>query len=133
MVHGAIMYICSMYYVLSTRFLFVILAFQNRRTRKFSLLFYLWTTVFNQVQQCSGQHVQLSPNRPGFESHWLQLILLFFPLKPFLFLRFSLSSQRNFPISFKPKVAIAKFSWKMQRKTWYYEKWVGRQASFSLR
>ena len=30
-------------------------------------------------------------------------------------------SQRNFPIFFKPKVAIAEFFWKMQRKTWYYE------------
>ena len=30
---------------------------------------------------------------------------------------FSLPSQRNFPISFKPKVAIAEFFWKMQRKT----------------
>ena len=25
----------------------------------------------------------------------------------------------NFPISFKPKLAIAEFFWKMQRKTWY--------------
>ena len=32
---------------------------------------------------------------------------------------FSLPSQRNFPISFKPKVAIAEFFWKMQGKTWY--------------
>ena len=32
---------------------------------------------------------------------------------------FSLHSQRNFPISFKPKVATAEFFWKMQRKTWY--------------
>jgi hypothetical protein len=32
---------------------------------------------------------------------------------------FSLPSQRNFPISFKPKVAIADFFGKMQRKTWY--------------
>ena len=32
---------------------------------------------------------------------------------------FTLPSQRNFPISFKPKVAIAEFFWKMQRKTWY--------------
>ena len=32
---------------------------------------------------------------------------------------FSLFSQRNFPISFKPKVAIAEFFWKMQRKTLY--------------
>ena len=32
---------------------------------------------------------------------------------------FSLPSQRNFPISFKPKVAIAEFFWKIQRKTWY--------------
>ena len=30
---------------------------------------------------------------------------------------FSLPSQRNFPISFKPKVAIAKFIWKMQKKS----------------
>ena len=32
---------------------------------------------------------------------------------------FSLPSIRNFPISFKPKVAIAEFFWKMQRKIWY--------------
>jgi hypothetical protein len=32
---------------------------------------------------------------------------------------FSLLSERNFPISFKPKVAIVEFFWKMQRKTWY--------------
>ena len=32
---------------------------------------------------------------------------------------FSLPSQRNFPISFKPKVAIAQLYWKMQDKTWY--------------
>ena len=38
-----------------------------------------------------------------------------------LFPPFSLPSQRNFPISFKPKVAIAKFIWKMQKKVWYYE------------
>ena len=33
---------------------------------------------------------------------------------------FSLSSQRNFPISYKPKgpkIAIAKFVWKMQKKS----------------
>ena len=30
---------------------------------------------------------------------------------------FSLPSQRNFPISFKPKVAIAKFIGKMQKKS----------------
>ena len=29
------------------------------------------------------------------------------------------SAQRNFPISLKPKVAIAEFFWKMQRNTWY--------------
>ena len=29
---------------------------------------------------------------------------------------FSLPSQRNFPIYYKPKVAIAKFIWKMQKK-----------------
>ena len=46
---------------------------------------------------------------------------------------FSLPSQRNFPISFKPKVAIAKFIGKMQKKVWYYEKWVGRHASFPTR
>ena len=32
---------------------------------------------------------------------------------------FSLPFQWNFPISFKPKVAIAELFWKMQRKTWY--------------
>ena len=47
---------------------------------------------------------------------------------------FSLPSQRNFPISFKPKVAIAKFIGKMQKKSGtYYEKWVGRHASFTPR
>ena len=30
---------------------------------------------------------------------------------------FSLPSKRNFPISFKSKVAIAKFVWKMQKKS----------------
>ena len=50
-----------------------------------------------------------------------------------LFPPFSLPSQRNFPISFKPKVAIAKFIGKMQKKVWYYEKWVGRHASFPPR
>ena len=77
---------------------------------------------------CSGYDTCLSPERSGFNSpnEQQQDILLFFPLRPFLSLPFSLPSQRNFPISFKPKVAIAKFSWKMQRKTWYYEKWVGR-------
>ena len=37
------------------------------------------------------------------------------------------------PVSFKPKVAIAKFIGKMQKKVWYYEKWVGRHASFPSR
>ena len=32
---------------------------------------------------------------------------------------FSLPSQRSFPISFKPKLAIARLLWKMQEKTWY--------------
>ena len=32
---------------------------------------------------------------------------------------FFFTFQRNFPISFKPKVAIAELFWKMQRKTWY--------------
>ena len=32
---------------------------------------------------------------------------------------FFLPSQRNFPISLKPKVAITEFFWIMQRKTWY--------------
>ena len=36
-----------------------------------------------------------------------------------LFPPFSLPSQRNFPISFKPKVAIVEFFQKMQRKVWY--------------
>ena len=46
---------------------------------------------------------------------------------------FSLPSQRNFSISFQPKVAIAKFIGKMQKKVWYFEKWVGRHASFPPR
>ena len=33
----------------------------------------------------------------------------------------------------KPKVAIAKFIWKMQKKVCYYEKWIGRHASFPPR
>ena len=33
---------------------------------------------------------------------------------------FSPPIQRNFTISFKLKVAIAEFFWKMQRKTWYF-------------
>ena len=33
---------------------------------------------------------------------------------------FSLPSQRSFPIFFKPKVAIAEFFLKMQRKIWYF-------------
>ena len=45
--------------------------------------------------------------------------MLFFPLRPFLSPPFSLPSQGNFPISFKLKVAIAEFFWKMQRKTLY--------------
>ena len=32
---------------------------------------------------------------------------------------FSIPSQKNFPISFEPKVAMAEFHWKIQRKTWY--------------
>ena len=44
---------------------------------------------------------------------------------------FSLPPQRNFPTSFKPKVATAKFLWKIQKKSGtYYEKWFGRHASF---
>ena len=34
-------------------------------------------------------------------------------------LPYSLLPQRNFPLSFKLKVAIADFFWKMQTKTWY--------------
>ena len=33
----------------------------------------------------------------------------------------------------KPKVAIAKFVWKMQKKVWHYVKWVGRHTSFPPR
>ena len=46
---------------------------------------------------------------------------------------FSLPSQRNFLISFKPIVAITKFIWELQKKVSYYEKWVGHHASFPLR
>jgi hypothetical protein len=47
--------------------------------------------------------------------------------------KFLWESQRIFSISFKPKVAIAKFIGKIQKKVWYYEKWVGRHASFPPR
>ena len=33
-------------------------------------------------------------------------------------------------LGLKEMVTIAKFVWKMQKKVWYYEKWVGRHASF---
>ena len=46
---------------------------------------------------------------------------------------FSIPYQRNFPISFKSKVVIAKFVWNIQKKVWYYEKWVGQHASFPPR
>ena len=46
---------------------------------------------------------------------------------------FSQPTQRNFPISFKRKVATAKFIGKMWKKIWYYEKLVGRHASFPPR
>ena len=45
------------------------------------------------------------------------------PSNPKMEYKFSL----HFPI------AIAKFVWKMQKKVWYYEKWVGRHGSFPLR
>ena len=51
-----------------------------------------------------------------------------------LFPPYSLPSQRNSSISFKPKVAIAKIIGKKQKKSpWYYEKWGGRHASFPPR
>ena len=66
---------------------------------------------------CSGYDTCLSPGRSGFNSpnEQQQDILLFFPLRPFLSLPFSLPSQGNFPISFKPKVAIAKPLFLQQR------------------
>ena len=50
---------------------------------------------------------------PGFSLHFPNELC-------YGYLRFEGNgNQRNFPISFKPKVAIAKFVWKMQIKTWY--------------
>ena len=46
---------------------------------------------------------------------------------------FSQPYHRNFPISFKCKVAITQFIGKMQKKNWYYEKWVGCHPSFPPR
>ena len=46
---------------------------------------------------------------------------------------FSPTDPKEFSISFKRKVAIAKFIGKMQRKVWYYEKRVGCNASFPPR
>ena len=43
---------------------------------------------------------------------------------------FSLTSQRNFPISFKPKVAIADFFWKIAKKNLVFHFGGGRHASF---
>ena len=43
---------------------------------------------------------------------------------------FFLPSQRNFPISFKPKVAIAEFFWKMQEKNLVFHFEGVRHASF---
>ena len=45
---------------------------------------------------------------------------------------FSLPSQRNFSISFKPKVAVAKFIWKMKKKVWYYESGLDAMPLFLL-
>ena len=42
---------------------------------------------------------------------------------------FSLPSQRNFPISFKPNVAIAEFFWKMQKKKLVFHFEGGRHAA----
>ena len=42
---------------------------------------------------------------------------------------FSLPSQRNFPISSRPKVV----HWENAKEVWYYEKWVGRHISFPPR
>ena len=44
---------------------------------------------------------------------------------------FSLPSQRNFPISFKPKVAIAEFFWKMQKKNLVFH-FEGRRRAMPL-
>ena len=46
---------------------------------------------------------------------------------------FFLSFPKEFPISFKPKVAIENFIRKIQKKIWYQENWVGRHASFPPR
>ena len=42
---------------------------------------------------------------------------------------FSLPSQMNFPISFKPKVATTEFFWKMESNL-VFQFWSGRYASF---
>ena len=81
----------------------------------------------NWLSLLSGNHEVMSSNPTASN----RIFCNFFYHCPFLLPPFSLPSQRNIPISFKPKVAIAKFVWKMQKKVWYYEKWVGRQASFS--
>ena len=46
---------------------------------------------------------------------------------------FFLPSKRNFPISFKPKVTIAEFFWKMQRKTLYFILGVDAAMPLSLK
>jgi len=44
-----------------------------------------------------------------------------------------LKVEGNEKIHFKAEVAIAKFILKMQKKIWYYEKWVECHAYFPLR
>ena len=84
---------------------------QDRRKNMKALCF------SSQIYQALGEN---DMNSTLFKSNWQQQeILLFFPICPSLQTPFSLPSQRNFPISFKPQVAIAEFFWKMQRKTWY--------------
>ena len=47
-----------------------------------------------------------------------QVFFLHFPKElSYGYLRFE--GKWKIPISFKPKVSIAEFFWKMQRKTWY--------------
>ena len=50
----------------------------------------------------------------------------------FFFAFSKITQLKKWENSFKTKVAIAKFVWKIKNKFWYYEKWVGVMPLFLL-
>ena len=78
-------------------------------------------------KQCASKIIgnKLIGRNPRFdrEQHWAeigeigQIYLAQLNWDSQLGRTFSLTFQRNFPISFKPKVTMAKFVWEMQKKS----------------